>query len=76
NQMVRELLLAQSSDWAFLITTSTATEYSINRTKEHIFNFNQLLEMLNDNAIDFERLAYLEEKNSIFNFIDYTIFLD
>ena len=36
NQMVRELLLAQSSDWAFLITTKTAVEYSILRTKEYI----------------------------------------
>ncbi len=76
NQMLRELLLAQSSDWAFLVTTATASEYSINRTKEHIFNFNQLVDMLNTNTIDFGRLAYLEEKNSIFGFIDFKIFLD
>ncbi|MEA2029682.1 MAG: 1,4-alpha-glucan branching protein domain-containing protein, partial [Campylobacterota bacterium] len=76
NQMLRELLLAQSSDWAFLMTTATATEYSINRTKEHIHNFNALVEMLDNNDIDLDALEYYEYKNSIFNFIDYKIFLD
>jgi 1,4-alpha-glucan branching enzyme len=75
NQMVRELLLAQSSDWAFLMTTQTAVEYSINRTKEHIFNFNQLVDMIETNNIDLDKLEYLEYKNSIFNFIDFKIFL-
>jgi len=75
NQMVRELLLAQSSDWAFLMTTATATEYSVNRTKEHIFNFNKLATMLESNEIELDELKYLEHKNSIFNFIDYKIFL-
>ncbi|RXK13445.1 glycoside hydrolase [Halarcobacter mediterraneus] len=75
NQMLRELLLAQSSDWAFLMTTATATEYSVNRTKEHISNFNELLGMIDDYNIDIDRLEYLEYKNSIFNFIDFRIFI-
>lgn len=73
NQMVRELLLAQSSDWAFLITTKTAVEYSILRTKEHISNFNNLNKMIETN-IDSSFIEELEAKNSIFNFIDYRIF--
>ena len=60
NQMLRELLLAQSSDWAFLMTTATATEYSVNRTKEHISNFNELLGMIENNNIDFDKLQYCE----------------
>jgi 1,4-alpha-glucan branching enzyme len=75
NQMLRELLLAQSSDWAFLMTTETATEYSVDRTKEHISNFNKLLGMINNNNIDFERLEYCEDKNSIFDFIDFRTFI-
>lgn len=75
NQMVRELLLAQSSDWAFLITTTTATQYSVNRTKEHISNFQSLKMMLDDNKLNFDILSQLEYKNSIFDFIDYKIFL-
>src|SRR6185295_11932124 len=31
-QLARELLLAQSSDWAFLIKTGTAREYATKRT--------------------------------------------
>jgi 1,4-alpha-glucan branching enzyme len=74
-QMLRELLLAQSSDWAFLMTTATATEYSENRTKEHISNFNELLGMINNNNIDFELLDKLEYKNSIFDFINFRTFI-
>ncbi|MGM0518485.1 MAG: glycoside hydrolase family 57 protein [Campylobacterota bacterium] len=73
NQMHRELLLAQSSDWAFLMTTQTATEYSIKRTKEHISNFQMLLEMINED-IDYEFLEEIESKNSLFSFCDYRIY--
>lgn len=75
NQMARELLLAQSSDWAFLMTTKTAVEYSENRTKEHIHNFYKLKEMLDQKMINTYILDEVEEKNSIFNFISYKIFL-
>jgi 1,4-alpha-glucan branching enzyme len=74
NQMARELLLAQSSDWAFLITTQTAEDYSTNRTKEHIYNFNKLDEMVKTGVIDFDFLEEIEYKNSIFNFLDYRVY--
>jgi 1,4-alpha-glucan branching enzyme len=73
NQMLRELLLAQSSDWAFLITTQTAVEYSVQRTKEHISNFFELEKMINSD-IDYQLLEELEYKNSIFDFCNYKIF--
>jgi 1,4-alpha-glucan branching enzyme len=57
NQMLRELLLAQSSDWAFLMTTATATQYSVNRTKEHIQNFHTLKTMLDVNNLNFDILS-------------------
>lgn len=76
NQMVRELLLAQSSDWAFLMTTKTAVEYSVRRTKEHISNFNKLLDMLEEGDINHDFLEWCETKNSIFNFLDFKIFAD
>jgi len=74
NQMLKELLLAQSSDWAFLITTDTAREYSVHRTKEHISNFNRLYSMIAQNQFDIDFIEKLEYKNSIFNFIDFRIF--
>ncbi len=74
NQMFRELLLAQSSDWAFLMTTQTAKEYATRRTKEHINNFLKLKQMLLNNEIDKVFLKWLEYKNGIFDNIDYRIF--
>ena len=73
NQMLKELLLGQSSDWAFLMTTGTAMEYSVQRTKEHISNFNNLSFGL-DEGVNFELLEALETKNSIFNFVDFRIY--
>jgi 1,4-alpha-glucan branching enzyme len=74
NQMAKELLLAQSSDWAFLMTTETAVEYSVRRTKMHIASFNQLLNMLESGAIDFTLLESLERRDSIFYGLDFRIF--
>jgi len=70
NQMLRELLLAQSSDWTFLITTETAKEYATNRLKEHIGNFYRLKEMLSG-KVDLEALKKLENKNSIFQELNF-----
>jgi len=52
NQAARELLLAQSSDWAFIMKTGTAVEYARKRTNEHILNFNRLYEDIKRNSID------------------------
>lgn len=66
-QMERELLLAESSDWTFLITTATAKDYAIKRLKEHISNFYNLYQMLLSGNIDEKILVDLENKNSIFS---------
>ncbi len=74
NQAARELLLAQSSDWAFLMTTNTAMEYSRRRTQEHISNFNRLVSMLEGGEVDLDFLQWLEFKDSIFNWLDFGVF--
>ncbi len=74
NQMNKELLLAQASDWAFLMTTGTATEYSTKRTKTHIANFIRLEEMLTE-GIDEEKLSYMEWGHSIFPNLEFEIWL-
>ena len=38
-QLARELLLAQASDWAFLMKTGTAREYATKRTTDHLARF-------------------------------------
>lgn len=74
SQLNRELLLAQASDWAFLITTGTATNYSVKRTKEHISNFLRLEEML-ESGVDDELLEELEGQNSLFYGVDFTVWI-
>jgi 1,4-alpha-glucan branching enzyme len=74
NQLARELLLAQSSDWAFLVATKTAREYAEKRTREHISNFHSLHEGLLSNNIDIPFLEQIEHKNSLFRELDFRVY--
>lgn len=74
NQAARELLLAQSSDWAFIMKTGTMVEYAVKRTKEHLFNFNKLYDDVRSNAIDTKWLSDIENKNNLFPDIDYRVY--
>ena len=42
NQAARELMLAQSSDWTFIMKTGTTVPYATRRINEHILQFNKL----------------------------------
>lgn len=75
NQAARELVLAQSSDWAFIMTTGTMVEYAEKRTKEHIYNFTTLYTQIKNNAIDEGFLSNLEYRNNIFPEIDYRVYI-
>ncbi len=66
SQMTRELLLAQSSDWAFLMKTGTAKEYAEKRTKDHILRFTKLYEGLLSDNVDESILKACEERDNIF----------
>lgn len=70
-QAVRELLLAQSSDWAFIMKTGTMVEYAHKRTKNHLAWHRRLIEQLEDNQIDEQFLAGLENTNNIFPNLNY-----
>ena len=74
NQAARELLLAESSDWAFIITTATSVQYAKKRFRDHIHRFTRLYEMIKRNEIDAEWLADVEWKDSIFQEIDYKVY--
>lgn len=74
NQAARELLLAQSSDWAFIMKTGTMVEYAIQRTREHVSNFLRLDEEIQRDAIDEEWLGWLEYRNNLFPELDYRIY--
>lgn len=74
NQAARELLLAQSSDWAFIITQNTTVPYAEKRTREHLTWFNRLLDQLDAQAPDLTFLAELEGRNPIFPTLDFRIY--
>lgn len=74
NQAARELLLAQSSDWAFIITTGTMVQYAVKRFKDHIHRFTRLYEMINAGRIDEKWLADVESKDNIFPELDYRVY--
>jgi len=72
-QALRELLLAQSSDWAFIMATGTHVDYAVKRTKTHINRFNRLYESIKMDDIDENWLGEIENKDNIFPEIDYKV---
>ncbi|MDD5005196.1 MAG: DUF1957 domain-containing protein [Candidatus Omnitrophica bacterium] len=73
NQALRELLLAQSSDWAFIIATGTHVNYAIKRTKDHLLRFTKLYEDIKSDSVDENWLRDIEYKDNIFPDIDYRV---
>jgi len=71
NQALRELLLAQSSDWAFIMATGTHVNYAVRRTKDHLLRFTRLYEEIKTNSINEGWLSEIESKDNIFPEIDY-----
>jgi 1,4-alpha-glucan branching enzyme len=66
-QLARELLLAQSSDWAFLMRTGTAREYATKRTLEHLTRFNKLHDQfVASGQVDEKFLADCESRDNLF----------
>ena len=74
NQAARELLLLQSSDWPFLITTGQAGEYAIERFNAHLDRFNQLVQTVAHapaNQTAQSLAAGLYERDKLFPDLDY-----
>jgi len=76
-QLARELLLLESSDWQFLISTWSARDYAENRIALHYENFNRLhriaLDYVSNKFIaggDWEYLGTLEQADGLFPDID------
>ena len=74
-QLARELLLAQSSDWAFLMKTGTAREYATKRTHDHLLRFNRLYEQLVANQTDEAFLSDCEQRDNLFPNLNWRYYL-
>jgi len=73
NQAGRELLLLQSSDWAFIMKTATAVRYACDRVKAHLSRFRRLDRELVAGQVDAEWLADLESRDNLFPELDHRL---
>ena len=71
NQAGRELLLLQSSDWPFLITTGQAKDYATQRFRQHLDRFYQMLDSVANRSPNTELAGKLWEMDKIFPEIDF-----
>jgi len=74
NQAARELMLAQSSDWAFIMKNGTFVQYAHKRTKDHIARFSKLYHDIKEDNIDKDWLIYIGYIDNIFPEMDYRIY--
>jgi len=75
NQAARELLLAQASDWAFIMKTNTTVEYAKKRTRDHIARFTYLYRaLLGEVMLEEPIVREFEGRDNIFPEIDYRVY--
>jgi 1,4-alpha-glucan branching enzyme len=73
SQAARELMLAQGSDWPFILRTNTSPEYARRRVKEHLLRFIALHEQLTTTGIDEPWLTEIESRDNLFPNVDYLL---
>ncbi|HEX7079137.1 MAG TPA: 1,4-alpha-glucan branching protein domain-containing protein [Candidatus Eisenbacteria bacterium] len=73
-QAGRELLLAQASDWAFIMKTGTIVPYAVRRTELHLGRFERLAGMLESGSCDGEAVGALEAADPLFPELDPGLF--
>jgi 1,4-alpha-glucan branching enzyme len=75
DQAARELLLAQASDWAFMLSTGAAADYGKRRALEHLERFDELARSVETREAGARlaeaRLARLEALDPIFPELTY-----
>ena len=71
NQALRTLLLAQASDWPFILSSGTTTEYATKKLKDCFARFNYLHQSIRSNKIDERYLLALETMDNAFPELDY-----
>lgn len=74
-QAARELMLAQASDWPFLMSTGTGVDYARRRFIEHVQRLNQMGRMLRTGQLDEEFVALCERRDGLFPALELTDFV-
>jgi 1,4-alpha-glucan branching enzyme len=69
-QAGRELMLAQSSDWPFILRTGTSPAYATRRVKSHLLRFLNLYEQLMGGSVDPTWLSRIEAADNLLPDLD------
>ncbi|MGI9087244.1 MAG: glycoside hydrolase family 57 protein [Chthoniobacterales bacterium] len=74
-QLARELLLAQASDWPFLIKMATAKEYATRRVQGHLERFTKLYQQLKMGPRNEAFLCECETRDNLFPNLEWRKYL-
>lgn len=66
NQAARELLLAQASDWPFMIRMGTTARYAEERVREHVAAVRRTSLAAREGTVEEARLAAIEARDNLF----------
>ncbi len=69
-QAGRELLLAQASDWPFILKNRTAADFARRRARQHLHRFDLLAHQIEDGAADESLAAGFEAEDNLFPRLD------
>lgn len=65
-QAAREVMLAQASDWPFILRTGTSPDYARCRVKDHLVRFIALHEQITTTQVDENWLSEVESRDNLF----------
>ena len=71
-QAARELLLAQASDWPFILHAGTSPDYARRRVKDHLLRFIALHDQLTATSVDEKWLHEAESRDNLFPGVDWS----
>ncbi len=74
DQAARELMLAQASDWPFMISRGTTVAYATKRVTDHLARFTRLADDVDRDTIDVAWLDAIAAADALFPSVDYRVF--
>jgi 1,4-alpha-glucan branching enzyme len=74
DQAAREVMLAQSSDWAFIMKAGTTVPYATKRTVDHVRRFTRIYDGMLAGRLDAAWIAEVERRDNLFPEIDYRLY--
>ena len=77
DQVAREALLLESSDWPFLISTGQAKEYASSRFQRHMARFNRLAQIAESGRLTEQNMRFVsmvENVDNPFDKVNYQVF--